>query len=70
MQLVDVETEWNLKSFNIMGMTVWDSVDVETEWNLKFHGGVVDKIYAMVDVETEWNLKDTFSMNASVVEYG
>ena len=33
--LVDIETEWNLKTHSADGKNTYYRVDIETEWNLK-----------------------------------
>ncbi len=55
--LVDVETEWNLKSLRTCSSVGRAIVDVETEWNLKAFKLFCCRQFTTVDVETEWNLK-------------
>ena len=35
---VDIETEWNLKSYGAYLLSNSCGVDIETEWNLKLNG--------------------------------
>ncbi len=55
--LVDIETEWNLKTNAAVYNSGTQWVDIETEWNLKSNNIFPSDPDVAVDIETEWNLK-------------
>ena len=66
--LVEIETEWNLKQGIPEHLLLPKRVEIETEWNLKSVAVGMACVECGVEIETEWNLKRFIAVKAGLEE--
>ena len=52
-----IESDWNLKEVDAVGIPVGLYVLIESDWNLKYDNAANVALQARVLIESDWNLK-------------
>ena len=52
-----IESDWNLKIFEDIGIATSLKVLIESDWNLKYVWTVEIDLHSCVLIESDWNLK-------------